>query len=159
MPQVHLLDSREKAFSTVAQKICSAPDDQSAVVASHLIVEALLFQYLQQNVRNPERLESVGLRFYQTLELCKCFRKQLDNEKWLWSTLEILNRIRNRLSHDIEVTNLPELIDRLFMAAGDHIDIYAPGTDPKEREDNRLKFFLVILCGAVCKLQDAKAEV
>ncbi|MDZ7721678.1 MAG: hypothetical protein U5R06_02335 [candidate division KSB1 bacterium] len=128
MPQVHLLDSREKALSTVKQKIWPAPDDQSAVVAAHLIIEALLFQYLQQNVRNQERLESVGLRFYQTLKLCKCFREELDNEKWFWSTLEILNQIRNSLSRDIEVTNLPELINRLFMAAGDHIDIYAPGT-------------------------------
>lgn len=159
MPQVHLVHSRKKAFAVAWRKIWPAPDDASAIVAAHLIIEALLHRYLQRKVRNPERLESVGLRFYQTLSLSKCFRKELDNEAWLWSTLEVLNQIRNRLSHDIHVAELPDLINRLFVAAGDHIDVYAPGADPKEREDNRLKFFLIILCGVVRKLQDRKAKI
>lgn len=159
MPQVHLIQSREKALAVVVRKIWPAPDDASAIIAAHLIIEALLYHYLQQNVRNPEEFESVGLRFYQTLSLSKCFRKVLDNEAWFWSTLEILNKIRNRISHDIDVPDLPDRINQLFQTAGKHIDIHAPGADPKEREDNRLKFFLIILCGVARKLQDRKAKI
>jgi hypothetical protein len=159
MPQVHLVRSRKKAFAVAARKIWPAPDDASAIVAAHLIIEALLHRYLQRKVRHPKKLESVGLRFHQTHSLSKCFRKELDNEAWLWSTLECLNQIRNRLAHNIHVGDLPALINRLFEAAGHHIDVHAPGANPKEREDNKLKFFLIILCGVVRNLQDGKGKI
>jgi hypothetical protein len=159
MPQVHLVQTRKKAYGIAWRKIWPAPDDASAIVAAHLIIEALLYRYLQRKIRHPEKLESVGLRFHQTLSLSKCFRKKLDSETWLWSTLEYLNQIRNRLAHNIQVADLPVLINRLFAAAGYHIDVHAPGADPKEREDNKLKIFLIILCGVVHKLQDGKAKI
>ena len=56
MPQVHLVQSRKKAFAVAARKIWPASDDASAIVAAHLIIEALLHRYLQRMVRNPERL-------------------------------------------------------------------------------------------------------
>lgn len=154
MPQVHFVLTTEKAGSTAFRKIWSATDDASALIAAHQVIEAILHRYIQLNVQQPQDLTSAGLRFYQVLSLARCFRKNIKEEKWFWETLEYLNQIRNRLSHDIEVDDFTLKVHKLFEIAGGHIVIHAPNTDPIEREENKLKYFLMILCGVMRTLQD-----
>lgn len=159
MPQIHLIWTQEQAHSTAFQKIWPAQDDASALTAAHLVIEALLHRYIQLRVQQPEELGSVGLRFYQALSLARCFRKKLKEERWFWETLEYLNQIRNRLSHDIEVGDLKSKVQKLYKIAGDHINIHAPDADPVEREENKLKYFLIILCSVTTMLQDDTREI
>jgi hypothetical protein len=158
MPQVHFVISRELAHKTASAKIWPAPDDAGAIVSAHLVIEALLYAFIRSRLANREALDSASLRFHQTLCLARALKRKLKGEDWLWSTLDQLNRTRNRLSHDIHVTDLPARIEQLYAAAGDHIQIHAPRADPKEREENRLKYFLLILCGVVQNLRREKKK-
>jgi len=159
VPQVHLVMSKDAALSTAFRKIWPAPDDSSAVSAGHLLTEALLFRFVQRNVANPAALDDTRWTYRETLTLAQCLRAPKGDEHWLWETLRCLNKIRNGLAHNIDVPDLSEQIQELYQAAGMHIDIHAPDADPKEREGNKLKYFLLILCGVVQNLQDAKAEI
>jgi len=158
MPQVHFVASRELALKTTRFKILRAPDDASAIVSGHLVIETLLYAFVRSRLPHREALEAANLRFHQTMCVARSLRRKIKSEEWLWSTLEQLNRTRNRLSHDIHVQDLPARIQQLYTAAGPHIDIYAPCADPKEREDNKLKLFLLILCGVVQRLRRQKKK-
>ena len=159
MPQVHLVMSKDAALQVAFRKIWPAPDDSSALSAAHLLTEALLFRFVQRSVANPFGLDDTRWTYRETLTLAQCLRAPKRDEDWLWETLRCLNAIRNRLAHDIDVPDLSELIQKMYRAAGMRIDIHAPGADPEEREGNKLKYFLLILCGVVQTLQDVQAEI
>jgi hypothetical protein len=151
--------SKDAAFKTALRKIWPADGDSSAILAGHLLSEALLFRFVQRNVANPAPLDDTRWTYRETLTLAQCLRAPKRDEDWLWETLRCLNNIRNRLAHDIDVPDLSEQIQKMYQAAGEHIDIHAPDADPEEREADKLKYFLLILCGVVQSLQDAKAEI
>ena len=156
MPQVHFVATRELALKTARDKILQAPDDASAIVSGHLVVEALLYAFVRSWFPHRGALEAANLRFHQTMCIARALRRKLKREEWLWATLDQLNRIRNRLSHDIHVQDFPVSLQQLYAAAGPHIDIHARGADSIKREDYKLKFFLLILCGVVHSLQREK---
>lgn len=158
MPQVHFVASRDLALGTLSEKVWRAPDDTSTIVSAHLVIEALLHAFIRSKLAHKEPLEAANLRFNQTMCLARALRRKLKSEEWLWATLDQLNRIRNRLSHDIHVQDLPARIEQLYAAAGPYIDIHAPGADPKERENKKLKVFLIILGGVVQNLRMLKKK-
>jgi len=159
MPQVHLVANKEVAFKTVGRNIWPAPDDRATIVIAHLVIEALLHRFIQTKLPQPKLLNKCEFTFLKTFLLARCFRKELKSEEWFWKTLKELNQIRNRLSHDIEIDSLEDMINKLYDIAGYHIDIHAPGDDPNEREANKLKYFLIILCGVTQLLQDDNAII
>jgi len=159
MPQVHLIANKDDAFATAIRRIWPAVDDQGAILGAHLVVEALLFRFVQTRVSNPKSLDAVQWTFRQITVIAQSLRQRRNDERWLWNTVSELNYVRNRLSHDIEISDFPNMLERLYKAAGHHIDIHAPGADPSEREANKLKYFLLILCGVVRNLQDNEADI
>ncbi|MEK6786446.1 MAG: hypothetical protein AABY61_13285 [Nitrospirota bacterium] len=159
MPQVHFVRSREEAGSTAFRKIWSAADDATSILAAHLVSEAMLFRFIQTKTANPEALDLAQWTYSEILVLVQSLRKKSSKEEWLWKTLRSLNSVRNRLAHDIETQHLPERIEKMYKTADRHIDIHAPGADPKDRENNKLKYFLLILCGVVNQLQNLDAEI
>ncbi len=158
MPQVHLVADKDIAFSTIGSRMRQATDDSAAVLVAHLLIEALLFRFVQTRVDDPEPLDIVQWTFREIATMAQALRRRRRDEQWLWNTISELNHIRNRLSHDIEVSDLPGMLERLYEAAGPRIDIHAPDADPAKREANKLKTFLIILCAVVQKLQKKKAR-
>lgn len=152
MPQTYYVKDRDTAFTTVRTKIWPAHDDATALVSAHLISEALLHTYIASKVGNPDAMRSANLRFHQALCVAKSLCSEREESEWLWDTLEQLNRIRNRLAHDIEVDDLAEKIEALYLTAGAHISVHWPGSNREERERNKLKYFLIILCGVLTGL-------
>ena len=160
VPQVHFVMSKDVARSTAYRKIFTAPDDSSTLTAAHLVTEAQLYRSIQLNVANPAALDDIRWTYRETLAIAQSLRKPKgDGEDWLWVTLRCLNNIRNHLAHNIEVVDLSEQILAMYQAAGNHIDVHTTGADSEERERNRLKYFLLILCGVVQLLQDPMARV
>lgn len=91
MPQIHYVASHEQALRTAKAKIMGAPDDASAIVSAHLIIEALLHYCIRTKLPNPKAIEPAGLRFFQILCLTQAMTRKIRRELWLWETLEHLN--------------------------------------------------------------------
>ena len=84
MPQVHFVTTRELALKTARDKILQAPDDASAIVSGHLVVEALLYAFVRSRLPHKGALEAANLRFYQTMCIARALRRKLKREEWLW---------------------------------------------------------------------------
>ena len=77
----------------------------------------------------------------------------------MWELIEYINRLRNKLAHNITVEGLESRIEHIYEIADRHIDIHAPGADPSEREAKKFQFFLIILCEVVFNLDKADFKI
>ena len=153
MPQVHLITDRDKANSLFFKKIYFIEDTTTVILNTHLLLESIMYKFVQSKVVSTQFLDEARLTFYQILNIAKSFRSddQIKQEQWMWELIEFLNRLRNKLAHNIIVEDIDSKIDRIYKIADWHIDIHAPGADPSEREAKKLQYYLIILCGVVWK--------
>jgi|GEM_PF-6485606 len=154
MPQIHLIETRDKAKKLVLNKLYPIDDPILLLINSHLLIESLLYKFVQTKVENPKDLEGAKLTFHQIRCLAKSLRKRNKEEDWIWGILKELNSIRNALAHNIEVVDLSERINTLIEKGENKINIHWPNADPKEREAKKLNYFMIILCGIVFNLSD-----
>ena len=159
MPQVHLLQTKDKAFAIAVEKLYPVEDKLLLVINAHLIIESLLFPFICSKVPNPEALQSARLTFAQTHSLAHALRPAKKSEAWFWRVTKELNSLRNTLVHNIEVADLEERINRLIKRAGSRIDIYDDAANPLEREKKALQIFFIILCGIAFNLTDETFKV
>ena len=154
MPQTHLFTDKDKARSLIFEKIYFIEDTTALILNSHLLLEAMLYKFVQSKVISSQFLDEARLSFYQILNIAKSFRNenQIEQEAWMWKLIEYINRLRNKLAHNITVEGIESKIEHIYEIADHHIDIYAPGADPSEREAKKLQFFLIILCTVVFHL-------
>lgn len=161
MPQIHLFTDKDRARSLVFRKIYFVEDTTAIILNSHLLLEAMLYKYVQSKVVSGKFLDEARLSFYQILNIAKSLRNenQIDREDWMWELVEYINRLRNKLAHNITVEGIESRIEHIYEIADYHIDIHAPGADPSEREAKKLQFYLIILCGVVFNLDKPDFEI
>ena len=161
MPQTHLFTDRDRANSLVFRKIYFIEDTTAIILNSHLLLEAMLYKFVQSKVVSSQFLDEARLSFYQILNIAKSFRNenQIEQEHWMWELIEYINRLRNKLAHNITVEGIESRIEHMYEIADFHIDIHAPGADPSEREAKKLQYFLIILCGVVFNLDKPGFEI
>ncbi len=161
MPQTHLINDIDKARSIVFKNIYFIEDITALIIKSHLLLEAMLYKYIQSKVVSNQFLDKSRLTFYQILNIAKSFRKknQIEQEHWMWELIEYINSLRNKLAHNIETEDIESSIKRMYEIADHHIDIHAHGADPSEREAKKIHYFLIILCGVVFNLGNPNFEI
>jgi len=79
----------------------STTDRVLVILKGHLLVEEMLREYIKLQVHRADKLQDARLTFHQCLCLARAFDKEESNEK-LWSSVEKLNGLRNKLSHSLE---------------------------------------------------------
>jgi hypothetical protein len=156
MPQAHLFIDKNKATSLIFRKIYFIEDPTLVILNSHLILEAIIYKFVQSKVVSSHFLAEARLSFYQLLNIAKSFRNenQIEQEQWMWKMIEYINRLRNKLAHNITVGGLESRIEHIYDIADWHIDIHHPEADPSEREAKKLQFVLIILCHVVFNLDN-----
>lgn len=74
----------------------------SIVLRGHLVLEELLYQWLQSHCLSPEHLDEARLRFSQLVPLVRALQKIPVGPPSLWQSLNKLNAFRNALAHNLE---------------------------------------------------------
>ena len=154
MLRTDLFQTMEDVQQMSSQNIYFIEDKSTCILNAHLIIEALLYKFMQSKIVDPSFFDEDNLTFCQIWSLAKALRQEKKGENWFWNVTEELDSIRDSLIHYIEMEDFPNRVKRLIALAGNHIDIHAPGADPKEREKNKLQIFLLILCAIAFRFID-----
>lgn len=85
-------------------------DPTYMVLKAHLLMEEVMYEYLESSVARPEHLKDARLSFSQLLALSRANHRFSSNDWWGWQALQKLNSIRNDLAHQLEPTKLKQKI-------------------------------------------------
>lgn len=144
------LSTREKAFEVTLNALRETHDEVALVLRGHLIVEAMLWAYIERTVPNPASLSDSRLSFRQVLRVAWALRDP-SKDSWLWPALEKLNSIRNELAHSIMPGDYAKKREAFLQATETHIETPC-GLDDRQH----LRMVLVILCGVLFHLDSAE---
>lgn len=77
------------------------------IVAAHLYIEKNMRKFVALHLESPERLDAARLSFHQYL----CLAESISNDdelRWIWRSIRRLNRLRNKVAHDVEFQKYPK---------------------------------------------------
>lgn len=113
----------------------------------HLLLEVELNDVLEFHLKNPDALADARLTFHQKLCLTRALLPKGLAEKWIWNAAHLLNKLRNKLVHNLEPEDVDELVVR-FLSVLEDPD-YSQEEGAKVTLDTRFKRSLALLCGVV----------
>ena len=101
----------------------SSPDDSLCVLKGHLISEEIVSDYIRFKLSHPEHISFEGStwKYINKLELAASLSSDQNHDKWVWSSLKKLNKIRNNMSHSLEPKNLSRDRDDFFKSVKPHL--------------------------------------
>jgi hypothetical protein len=88
----------------------SESDPTLLVLKAHLLVEEVLYEFIQSQSHQPKYIEDARLSFAQCISLAKAFHRFSRPDWWAWIALSKLNSLRNLLAHNLEPTNTKQKI-------------------------------------------------
>lgn len=93
----------ERYLKTITNE---AGDPTFSILKAHLLFEELLNEYITFCLPNPTALKGARLSFAQTLALVTALEAPGAELKWYWEALQKLNSLRNKLAHNVVLTDL-----------------------------------------------------
>ena len=97
-------------------------DVDLVILKAHLLIEEQINAMLHERLRNPdvllneERFESI-----YRIRLAQSFFEP-DHWPWMWSAVAQLNKLRNRVAHNIDPTGreniMEDIVQKILMTAG-----------------------------------------
>ena len=104
---------------------------QTAVLKAHLWVESMLIGLIEVSLPRPSVLDLDRMTFAQKLRLAEA-TGGLQSEMVPW--LKALNRLRNRLAHELDEDASDEAFDRLAEVADNRLDlaVLVPAAVPED---------------------------
>lgn len=115
---------------------------ETMVLRAHLLCEELLRNLLRRFAPRPDALKDTRLTFNQILRIAQAFTP-VGNVPKLCHDLELLNRIRNALAHEIEPQNVQQPIKELVREAM----TYTAGVSKKPTKQVLLRMALSVVIG------------
>ena len=78
---------------------------EMTILKGHLLIETRLKEYIARKLPNPDSCDLDRFRFSQLIEIAQglCASRHQDN---LWQSIQKLNTLRNRLSHELDDVRL-----------------------------------------------------
>jgi hypothetical protein len=143
-----LLNEQERVqklrFSS--EQIFNVEDDSFMIIKAHLVAEKFLHEILENDLPNPKAIKKVRLTFRHLLAFVESHRPS-KKEKWIWTSLEKLNSLRNEIAHNISTEKLSKKRD-------DFIESTVPWISPPVTSKGTLtlKFILQILCAQLANI-------
>jgi hypothetical protein len=115
-------------------------DDELVILKGHLLIEVLLWEFVDDNVPNKDALEKLKKSHAFGFELLTHLAEALnqrDHFDWLWRAIRKLNKIRNGFAHNLEPKGIEDIkkdfID--FVQTNDSL----PWTDTYFKEFRKLR--------------------
>jgi hypothetical protein len=122
-------------------------DDTTLIILKgHLLIEEEVNNLLQEMLPNPEALDGLQLNFFTKTQFARALIKN-DMLDGLLDAAEKLNRLRNRLAHNLEPAGVEAAI-RDFVTSADG-RILGGETAP----DQQLKRRIAFLCGQLLRFR------
>lgn len=112
MARKSVSDRSVKAFRRFLQLLPHGKDVDLVILKAHLLIEEQLRHIIDERVRNRDALDDARLGFHQCACLVEAFFPP-DFEPSLWQAVKKLNKIRNKIAHEIEPTALQNTLDDL----------------------------------------------
>lgn len=114
-------------------------DPELVVLKGHLLVERLLDTYLINNLASSSAITNADFNFSQKLAVVEAVHPEWDCA-WLWQSIRILNRVRNRLAHRLEDPGYPSLLEEFFsiVESSEEFPELEPPAEIVERLDRAL---------------------
>jgi hypothetical protein len=110
-------------------------DPELILLKGHLLVERLLEKYLAANLANPSALTDGEFSFSQKLAVVAALSCKSDSE-WLWVTIKLFNRLRNRLAHRLDNVGYSSLLEEFLLQVEASPEL--PHLDPPKEITERL---------------------
>ncbi len=124
------------------------------LLKAHLLVEEQLQTYIDSRINDPSALRDARLSFSQRLCLAKALHPKPDRFEcgWIWSSLRMLNKIRNSLVHTVEPSDFENQLKNLREEVLAHVSQPITPGDGVEYNMARLGFALSVMNAFLCKL-------
>jgi hypothetical protein len=116
MAAQEITDRQVQAFRAFVDRLPHGKDLDLVILKAHLLIEEQVNALLRERLANPrvlldeERFES----FYRICAAQALFPP--DFQPWLWQALKILNKLRNRVAHQIQPKGRDDLLEDLINA-------------------------------------------
>ncbi|MBI1423112.1 MAG: hypothetical protein GC149_06575 [Gammaproteobacteria bacterium] len=102
-----------KYFKHLAAHLPRIKDPTLLILRGHLLVEELLDEILETWLKNPNVLIDARLTFYQKMKLAQGITSKQD-DKFTWKPIELLNQLRNKISHKLSPHDLEIRIEEFL---------------------------------------------
>ena len=107
----------------IRENLQSLEDVELILLKGHLVIEKLITELLEQNLKEPQRLKSINPNFYKKLEIYLAIAGNSIISEGLEAVLMDLNSLRNKLAHDLKHPQFgPLLIKWVQSASRERID-------------------------------------
>ncbi|WP_158684635.1 hypothetical protein [Pseudoalteromonas sp. T1lg48] len=102
----------------IAHLPLDSTDKVTVVLKGHLLVEELLTEFVGLNFSRPNKLKDARFSFHHLLCIARAISKEDSNDN-LWSSIEKLNGLRNKLAHSLEPKDLEKRINDFIAQLSD----------------------------------------
>ncbi len=133
-----------------------SPDISLPILKAHLLAEELLSDYIHLKVKHPKhlQLEKNHWSFINKLELASSLANDQLQNMWIWTALNKLNALRNRLSHSLEPKDIEKKINEFKEA----VNPYAPNRY-KENEITIYGYVLFVVSGLFIAIKSEEGKI
>ena len=90
-------------------------ETELVLLKGHLLIEEQIHQIIDERLKNPNTLKDARITSHQAICLAQSFFP-LDFKPWLWDALIKLNTLRNKVAHNIELSDINDRIEHFVNA-------------------------------------------
>ena len=123
--------TRERLLEIFAcyEHLPEAENIEVTILKGHLHVEGRLVEYIQKRLGNPDAFDPNRFQFSQLLTIAHslCNAEEYDD---LWTSIQKLNTLRNRLSHELDQSRFDQALQGLL---GFHTSRFFQGHEDEHR--------------------------
>jgi hypothetical protein len=152
LPNTTLDDPLNRITIDARGRVWVTEDTTLAVLKGHLIIEAELIDICGRLLKNPAALEAENVRFSVRLKLVRALVDQDAMPESIWNAIEDLNRIRNKLAHQLEPKGIEDEL-RQFFARFDEFEDWGMILADEKSIPERLTSCFLLLCGALSRIR------
>lgn len=134
-------------------------DKELALLKSHLVIEEVLTKIICKKMTNEKCVHDARLSFSQKCNLSKAINS-LEHIPWIWHALNLLNRARNELSHNLTPDELnSKLVSFVEHVQAQNIDLFKVGSNEKFSDFHMAAFATYIPLAVHANFDPAKIKI
>jgi hypothetical protein len=149
------INNRDQIADRVLRLMPESESELALVITAHLLIEERLATLLATLARDPDFLEKARLQFKQRMLLVRAFSLP-SIPAHIWQFVEGLNRLRNKLAHNVEPPDITSEIEQLVKLIP---DAQARLPDPVGNVKSRLALTVGVVCGHLFGLRFVHAQL
>ncbi|MBE3119529.1 MAG: hypothetical protein IMZ50_12355 [Candidatus Atribacteria bacterium] len=135
---------RDPELDLIRERLFMLEEEEMLIIKAHLLTERFMWQLLERKLALPSVSDKLRLRYLQLLNLTRIVSAAPSSLDWLWDALTNLNRVRNKLAHElVDPDKLGPLVTSIFKTTEEHV---TTSDLPIRSRVDKLRWVLMILC-------------